>query len=1107
MANCNICYKRVLPHSYHIQCNNCKNLVHINCLPFVNRNDELYNKRHLSDWYCTLCSSELFPFNHILEEDEFILAISEYWTVDENVPIDDLLIQEKLFTPFDLNENENGPLFDIDPDIQFYVNQCGASLPSCDYYLENAFNKKISKLNVDDDCVSMIHLNIRSAIKNLGKFEMYLSNLKHTFPIIAISESWIKNHNVDTCNMYGYQSEHNYRPNKGGGGVSLFIKNGIEYTLRHDLKIQNSSMETLFIEIKSGQIGNKNDMIVGVIYRPPDTEVDYFNDLLSNTLSEIKGEKKSTYLLGDFNINLLNGDKHVHTQDFLDAMYTHCLFPYINKPSRVTIRSATLIDNIFSNETPGKADIFAGILYTDISDHFPVFYIDHSSKKTSNEILLKKRIFSENNITAFCQKTSENDWSNIYNCSDAQIAYTYFYNDISRIYNTCFPLRSYKPGYKTRKSWLTEGLRQSIKLKNKMYRKSLKSKNPELESNYKKYRNRLNKLLHIAEREHYNQLILNTKNNLKKSWQILKEIINKKKSSGCSSRFLVNNKIITNKIDICNGFNTFFINIGPTLARKIPDTGKSPLIFMKNRVFDSMYVNEVTLEELHSVIKNLKESSPGWDQISAKVVKSTYNNFKTPLLHVLNLSLLNGVFPSELKVARVIPLYKAGDSLLFSNYRPVSVLPLFSKVLERLMYNRLLSFVNEHKILYSFQFGFRIGHSPSLALIYLVDKISSALEDGEFVLGLFLDFSKAFDTVNHSILYEKLEYYGVRGIALDWFMSYLTKREQFVEYNGATSERQVISCGVPQGSILGPLLFLLYINDLAFVSDKLFALLFADDSNLFISGKNLNNLISTMNCEMIKVIEWLRVNKLSLNLKKTHFMIFRRKRRKIAIEEDLIVDGVRISVVDKTKFLGVVIDEYLTFEYHVKHVRGKVARGLGILYKGRRLLNKTSLLQLYNSFMYPYINYCICVWGNTCMTYLSPLIILQKKAVRMISGAKRLDHTDSLFKELRILRITEVFAYSIQLVIFKYHHGLLPDIFRHFFTFNSTIHNYNTRQVECMHVPLMKSKQATLTVRSVGVRSYNHFNGLIDINCLELSYKYNLKTYILENGCSYLSVR
>ena len=176
---------------------------------------------------------------------------------------------------------------------------------------------------------------------------------------------------------------------------------------------------------------------------------------------------------------------------------------------------------------------------------------------------------------------------------------------------------------------------------------------------------------------------------------------------------------------------------------------------------------------------------------------------------------------------------------------------------------------------------FEIGLSPNLALIYLVDKVSNALENGEFVLGLFLDFSKAFDTVNHSILFEKLEYYGIRGIPLNWFKSYLDSRKQYVEYNGTKSDEQIISCGVPQGSILGPLLFLLYINDLASVSNKLYTLLFANDSNMFISGKNLNDLIDTMNMEMIKVIEWLQVNELSLNLKKTYFMVFRRKRGKI----------------------------------------------------------------------------------------------------------------------------------------------------------------------------------------------------------------------------------
>ena len=262
----------------------------------------------------------------------------------------------------------------------------------------------------------------------------------------------------------------------------------------------------------------------------------------------------------------------------------------------------------------------------------------------------------------------------------------------------------------------------------------------------------------------------------------------------------------------------------------------------------------------------------------------------------------------------------------------------------------------------------------------------------------------------------------------------------------------------------------------------------------------MNDLLDTMNIEMVKVVEWLQVNKLSLNLKKTHYVVFRRKRTKLAVEKDLMVNNVKIDMTNKTKFLGVVIDEYLSFEYHVKHIKGKVARGLGILYKSKRLLNKDSLVQLYNSFIYPYINYCICVWGNTCMSYLSPLTKLQKKAVRIVSGAKRSEHTYPLFKELRILRIREVYAYSLQLIMFKYHHGLLPNIFGNFFVLNNSIHSYGTRQENLMHVPLLKSKQASLTIRNLGVKSYNHFIDLLDLDCSELCYKIQLKNYFLQLG-------
>ena len=230
------------------------------------------------------------------------------------------------------------------------------------------------------------------------------------------------------------------------------------------------------------------------------------------------------------------------------------------------------------------------------------------------------------------------------------------------------------------------------------------------------------------------------------------------------------------------------------------------------------------------------------------------------------------------------------------------------------MYTRLLSFINKHKLVYSYQFGFRRGYSPDLALICMVDRISNALENGEYVLGLFLDFSKEFDTVNHDILFTKLECLGTRDTPLQWFKSYLSDREQYVIYNETCSSYKTISCGVPQGST-------------ANVSNVLFSLLFADDSNMFVSGKNPNELVNIMNAEMTKIVNWLGTNKLSLNLKiKQHFIIFRKKRGKITLQNDLIIDDVVIGRTNHTRFLGVMVDQHLTFESHVKYIKGKISR-------------------------------------------------------------------------------------------------------------------------------------------------------------------------------------
>jgi hypothetical protein len=515
------------------------------------------------------------------------------------------------------------------------------------------------------------------------------------------------------------------------------------------------------------------------------------------------------------------------------------------------------------------------------------------------------------------------------------------------------------------------------------------------------------------------------------------------------------------------------------------------------RQLHTMAVLPVSETEIISIIKNLSNGSPGWDGIAPNIVKNTHHNFIKPFSHVMNLSITEGVFPTELKIARVIPLFKSGDPMVFSNYRPVSVLPLFSKILERLMYNRLLSFVNKYDLLYKYQFGFRPKHSPELALVCLVEKISNALENGDYVLGLFLDFSKAFDTVNHEILLSKLDYLGVRGVALKWFESYLSQRSQHVVYNDVASSSLTIKCGVPQGSILGPLLFLLYINDLAGVSNCLFSLLFADDSNMFITGKNLDDLISTMNTEMAKIVDWLNINKLSLNLKKTHYMVFRKPRCKISLTSDLIIGGMKIDMATETKFLGVKVDQHLTFESHIRYMKQKISRGIGILYKAKRLVNETTLLTLYHAFLYPYFTYCITVWGNTYNSVLDSLVKLQKHAVRIVIGAKKYSHTAPIFNKLGLLDLHRLYLYSVQLFVYKYHHELLPCIFTDYFTINSSVHEHNTRQRNKFHVPITRSAFRARSLRWTAVKLHNYFFDHIDLNVSYATYKSHLRKHIL----------
>ena len=552
----------------------------------------------------------------------------------------------------------------------------------------------------------------------------------------------------------------------------------------------------------------------------------------------ISKERKLCYFLGDFNLNILNYDSHSATAEFLDTLYAYATLPLINRPTRITQSSATAIDNIFTNDANAFENGCHGILVTDISDHFPVFHIgDSKIKNESMEKSICIRDFSYKNKMSFQRELGDIDWSEMYSQSDTQEAFSVFHKAFVRLYDKHFPGRKVELKYNNRKPWLTSALKESIRRKNNLYYQYRKIKSCYYEGQYKSYRNKLTKLLKCAEKKHYAELLESNKSNLKKTWSILKSIVNKKKTQKIITKFkLSDNTVITDSYNISENFNDFFVNIGHGLAKRIPNTNILPSNFTGDNVSQTIFLQHVTKEEMSNLISSLKNGAPGYDGITAQVLQNSMTPILEPLCFLCNRSLTDGVFPNELKLANVLPLFKSGDDMLFNNYRPVSLLCTLSKVFEKVMYSRLLSFLESQKVLIKNQFGFRRLHSSYMALMLMGDKITKALDNGDYVIGIFLDFSKAFDTVNHEILLDKLSHYGVRGNAYDWFKSYLSNRSQYVTYNGVASSTKNITCGVPQGSILGPLLFLIYINDLYNVCQESVPILFADDTNLFYSA-------------------------------------------------------------------------------------------------------------------------------------------------------------------------------------------------------------------------------------------------------------------------------
>ena len=855
---------------------------------------------------------------------------------------------------------------------------------------------------------------------------------------------------------------------KKGGGVGFLIANEIHFTHRPVFDLMEENIEHCGIEIATK---GRNIMCTSV-YRPPNTNVKIFNQMISLLMEKIKSDSRMDVVYGmDHNLDFLKSTLHRDTNTFINCILDNALLPCITRPTRITNQSSTLIDNILLN-CRLHARQRSCIIIHDLSDHFPSLTILENTK--TNKKTIKKTSIRQ--ITDWKIEGLKKDLKKLvtttnYERNDVNESYRNFSNSLQSCMDEHIPLKEITIPAKqfVCESWLIKGLIKCGRKQLSLYESSLKSGNKDDLERYKHYRSQLQKIKRRAKIDYYNNQCVKFKNDTKRLWHTINNIIkSSSRKTDVIDKIRVNNLVLTDAKEITNAFGQYFSAIGRQVAMKGGNSTKNISEYINKipRLNKCMFLTPCSKEEISSLIDKLpNKHSSGHDNVDNILLKKLSSMLIEPLCFIFNLSLANGVFPDDMKLADAVPLFKGGNNVLLMNYRPISLLPTISKLLEKIMYNRTYEFLDLNNIFFNSQYGFRKKHLCEHAITELTSEICKGLENGKHTMAIFIDLSKAFDTISHHILYQKLERYGIRGVALDWYKSYLSNRKLRAKCKTASSENYTYSdqynldIGTPQGSCLGPLIFLIFCNDLYLNLEMCNGILFVDDTTIYKSHSNLNFLRWSITNDLEILIDWFKANHLSLNDNKTVGMLFGKNPSSV---NKLPVGKLGIRFVDTTKFLGVHLDNKMSWKYHLDKLICKIKRNINLLKCGNKFLTVHTKRLIYFAHIQSHISYGLSIWGNMISSSnLNKLQKLQNKCVILINGSTA---TDTNLKSLCIMKINDLLRLENYRFGYKFLQRLLPikiiDLIKCDQTDNSLIqdHVYNTRHKNLLNKPQAKNK-------------------------------------------------
>ena len=913
----------------------------------------------------------------------------------------------------------------------------------------------LGDLNGTEYGLRIMHLNIQSLPAKIDDLRALLYKLQSegtVVDVILVCETFLTDWKVSSCEIDNYNLYESHRKTKSGGGVAVYVNKNIKTEKRGDLQVfVEGHIESEFIEIN---LYGKS-YIIGELYRIPGSDLQLFFNHYETLVSKVNAEKKVLIIGTDQNIDYLKLDQHENTAKFLDMNFQLGLVPMITRPTRITSKTATLIDNIYTNDI---AHVKSSILLTGISDHLPCcFFLGHRHKK--EPLRIQSRKMNESKINKIKQSLSEVDWTPL-NEMDVNNAYDSFVNQLNVCLDKHAPVKTITISGKNiiRDEWMTPGLLQSSKTCDKLYRQQIglpidHSKHIK----YVNYRNQYNSLKRYTKKDFYYKQIEFYKNSSKKLWNILNKVIGKTRNKMELPTKIKNTRgiLVHGSLAIANTFCDFFSNVGPNLASKIPLPNKTYTSYMDGIFCDSTLLLAPTDPyEISNIINKLgNKTSSGYDGISNIFLKQISPEICLPLSIIFNKSIESATFPDSMKLGDIMPVYKSKDRASCTNYRPISLLPVVSKILERIIYKRVYHYLTQYNLLYNSQYGFRAKHSTINAVTEFVGKVAEGFENGESTLGVFLDLSKAFDTIDHDILLYKLERYGIRGHCNQWFKSYLTGRTQQVKYNEVRSKALPVKCGVPQGSVLGPLLFIIYTNDIHRSLSESCCILFADDTTVYMTDSDQTKLATCMVQDMNTLCDWFKANKLSLNLDKTNCIMFHPKGHSIDHDFKLIIGHCQINLVNDTKFLGLYIDQHLNWACHLTKVRLKISSGLFMLNNVRNLIPSEQKKTIYMSFINSHLVYGAMLWGPMSLAgSRSKLHNSQIKAIKAINNTK-INNISHAFKKYDILKLQDIINLELEKFMYKQAKGDLPLPLLNLYQNAGQTHEYDTRGRYYANVP------------------------------------------------------